>query len=113
MIFWNAGGLGWSIGKLAYLTSGSFWHKSGLDTPEPWQGEWEKSVEVECAGEADVDCLWSGFSDWSQCSSSCGEGVQERKRKVLQPPKNDGLQCAGPQQETRICQSEPCPCRLQ
>ena len=27
-IFWNAGGLGWSIGKKAYLTSGSHWHRS-------------------------------------------------------------------------------------
>ena len=26
-IFWNAGGLGWSIGKLEYLTSGSHWHR--------------------------------------------------------------------------------------
>ena len=29
-IFWNAGGLGWSIGKLEYLTSGSHWHRCGL-----------------------------------------------------------------------------------
>ena len=27
-IFWNAGGLGWSIGKREYLTSGSHWHRS-------------------------------------------------------------------------------------
>ena len=27
-IFWNAGGLGWSIGKRAYLSSGSHWHRS-------------------------------------------------------------------------------------
>ena len=27
-IFWNAGGLGWSIGKRGYLTSGSHWHRS-------------------------------------------------------------------------------------
>ena len=28
MIFWNAGGLGWSIGKLEYLEDGRHWHKS-------------------------------------------------------------------------------------
>ena len=27
-IFWNAGGLGWSIGKKEYLTTGSHWHRS-------------------------------------------------------------------------------------
>ena len=27
-IFWNAGGLGWSIGKKDYLKSGSHWHRS-------------------------------------------------------------------------------------
>jgi len=29
-IFWNAGGLGWSIGKREYLTSGSHWHRSSI-----------------------------------------------------------------------------------
>ena len=27
-IFWNAHGLGWSIGKKDYLTTGSHWHRS-------------------------------------------------------------------------------------
>ncbi len=27
-IFWNAGGLGWSIGKEEYLQTGSHWHRS-------------------------------------------------------------------------------------
>ena len=48
MIFWNTGGLGWSIGKTAYLVSGSYWHSSGLDSEEPWQGEWKNNVIVEC-----------------------------------------------------------------
>ncbi|TRY75710.1 hypothetical protein TCAL_01259 [Tigriopus californicus] len=47
-IFWNAGGLGWSIGKRDYLTTGSHWHRSGLDSDEPWQGPWERGVVVEC-----------------------------------------------------------------
>ena len=28
VIFWNAHGLGWSIGKAEYLISGSHWHRS-------------------------------------------------------------------------------------
>ena len=27
-VFWNKGGIGWSIGKKAYLMSGSHWHRS-------------------------------------------------------------------------------------
>ena len=27
-IFWNTGGLGWSIGKQEYLVDGRHWHKS-------------------------------------------------------------------------------------
>ena len=71
-IFWNAHGLGWSIGKEEYLKSGSHWHRSkldkdfvdeitksswnnqpftgGLDTSEPWQGQWNGGVLVECVG---------------------------------------------------------------
>ena len=72
-IFWNAGGLGWSIGKRAYLATGSHWHRSkffkcmvlcvmmpmamfltgGLDNSEPWQGRWERGVVVECHGNPD------------------------------------------------------------
>ena len=80
-----------------------------MSAAEPWQGEWEKNVKVECDGEADVECLWSGFSDWSDCSSSCGEGLQARKRKVLQSSQNEGLDCVGQAEEKRKCQSEPCP----
>jgi len=112
VIFWNAGGLGWSIGKKAYLITGSHWHKSGLDSKEPWQGDWEKNVVVECAGSSGgsaIDCLWSGFSDWSSCSSSCGEGVQNRLRKVLQPARNEGLECGGEEREERKCKTEACP----
>ena len=35
MIFWNAKGYGWSIGKTAWLETGRHFHKSGLDSDEP------------------------------------------------------------------------------
>ena len=31
-IFWNTGGLGWSIGKEEYLKDGRHWHKSKGNT---------------------------------------------------------------------------------
>ena len=48
VIFWNAKGYGWSIGSIAFLVSGTHWHKSGLDSDEPWNGKWEKNVTVDC-----------------------------------------------------------------
>ena len=48
MIFWNAKGYGWSIGKTAWLVTGRHLHKSGLNSDEPWQGEWGKYVTVDC-----------------------------------------------------------------
>ena len=39
---------GWSIGHPAWLVSGNHWHKSGLDSDEPWQGEWGKNITVDC-----------------------------------------------------------------
>ena len=100
-IFWNKGGLGWSIGKKAYLSSGSHWHWSGLDSPEPWQGEWEAGVVVECVS---PHCRWSDYSPWSPCSTSCGQGVQVRSR-VLE---EGGEQCEGEPEEWRRCFLSPC-----
>ena len=107
-IFWNKGGLGWSIGKKAYLTSGSHWHRSGLDTPEPWQGEWDNGVVVDCVTSSSQDCVWSGWSSWSSCSQSCGQGVETRTRKVLERAHNGGQECQGEDEEFRGCFQEPC-----
>ena len=109
-LFWNKGGLGWSIGKKAYLTSGSHWHRSGLDTGEPWQGEWEDGVLVECVtGEGGgQDCVWSGYGQWSECSETCGQGVQVRRRKVLERAHNGGQECEGEEEQFRPCFQGPC-----
>merc|ERR1712154_459977 len=85
----------------------------GLDTKEPWEGVWENGVRVECIGKSAVDCLWSGFTGWSKCSSTCGVGLQRRQRKVLQPAQGGGKRCQGKNEETRACQSAPCPVNCQ
>ena len=109
-IFWNKGGLGWSIGKKAYLTSGSHWHRSGLDSAEPWQGAWEGGVAVECVTrERAQDCLWSGYSAWSSCSATCGSGTQVRSRQVLERAHSGGRECQGEAEQFRRCEGvEPC-----
>ena len=55
-----------------------------------------------------VDCLWSGFSDWSECSVTCGRGSQSRDRKILQAATEDGEDCVGEATETRECSQEEC-----
>ena len=135
LVFWNAGGLGWSIGKNEYLKTGSYWHKSGTDSAEPWQTDWEKEVQVECLNQTPkedielkgehflckifviyhsilvIDCLWSGYSDWSECSVTCGKGSQSRTRKVLQQSSTGGKDCDGEAVETISCDG-PVQCLL-
>ena len=109
VIFWNSGGLGWSIGKTDYLESGNHWHRSGLDTSEPWQGTWQDGAVVTCVSGAEDTCEYSEWSDWSQCSVSCGVGQQIRVRRLER-----GLRSScGQYQDTRPCQAAPCPVSCQ
>ena len=56
-----------------------------------------------------VDCEWSRFSDWSECSVSCGGGIQRRRRTILVEADRGGRRCVGRSEETRICNSKSCP----
>ena len=50
-------------------------------------------------------CLWSPWSDWTACSSSCGTGKKERQRTVVLPAKNGGA-CPGRFKEFVECSVE-------
>ena len=56
-----------------------------------------------------INCLWSGFGQWSRCSVSCGTGTEQRKRMVLQQAKNGGEKCSGEAVETKPCKQPSCP----
>ena len=40
-----------------------------------------------------IDCDVSEWGEWGNCSSSCGLGVMNRKRKITQLPSNGGKAC--------------------
>lgn len=55
------------------------------------------------------DCELAGWSEWSQCSSTCGDGQQLRTRTVLQASQNGGKLCTGNLTLVRGCKAAPCP----
>ena len=56
-----------------------------------------------------VDGGWSGWSDYSDCSVTCGIGVQNRRRLCNSPPQSGvGLPCSGNSTQTQHCEKYMC-----
>jgi len=56
-----------------------------------------------------VDGGFSSWSDWSECSATCGSGVQSRSRTCDNPaPAWGGNSCSGSYTETRACNTLSC-----
>lgn len=58
--------------------------------------------------ECDEDCVWNNWSDWSDCTKSCGTGQQNRQRK-FRPATGNGRDCSGDSFQNRWCNVHPCP----
>ena len=57
-----------------------------------------------------VNGRWSGWTSWSPCSVTCGNGRQERMRKCDSPvPEYGGKFCDGPAREFHNCEEDDCP----
>uniref|UniRef100_A0A3Q3NA32 SCO-spondin n=1 Tax=Mastacembelus armatus TaxID=205130 RepID=A0A3Q3NA32_9TELE len=55
------------------------------------------------------DDRWSMWTPWSQCSVSCGAGLQSRYRFCSSPQRSGNtLPCLGPHREDQVCISAPC-----
>jgi len=53
---------------------------------------------------------WGSWSNYSECSETCGGGVQNRSRDCDDPkPINGGDICPGNDSETQNCNTDPCP----
>ena len=53
---------------------------------------------------------WSHWSEWTQCTVTCGNGTKNRHRTCNNPiPQFGGDNCTGAAREQRVCQLPPCP----
>uniref|UniRef100_A0A3P8SNR4 Uncharacterized protein n=1 Tax=Amphiprion percula TaxID=161767 RepID=A0A3P8SNR4_AMPPE len=81
------------------------------------EGEYQCVAESE-AGTAErtitlkvqINGGYSNWEEWGPCSSTCGQGFQERIRLCNNPePANGGRSCSGPSIDSRKCQTGLCP----
>ncbi len=54
-----------------------------------------------------VDCQVGNWSNWSDCTASCGGGIQSRTRSIITQPKGTGKACPTIR-ETKECNTEQC-----
>ena len=55
-----------------------------------------------------MDCKWSEYGEWSECSVTCGNGKHISTRKVIQQALNGGLECEGEDTKTKPCKLKKC-----
>ncbi|XP_037550324.1 SCO-spondin-like [Nematolebias whitei] len=55
-----------------------------------------------------VGCFLSGWSAWSECSTTCGGGVSVRNKTIIQEPEPDGAACVGPLEQHTVCNTNSC-----
>ncbi|XP_053381797.1 sushi, von Willebrand factor type A, EGF and pentraxin domain-containing protein 1-like [Mercenaria mercenaria] len=57
-----------------------------------------------------VDGGWSEWGNWSECSTTCGDGEKKRKRLCNSPsPDNGGEMCSGDGFDFTTCNNSNCP----
>ena len=72
------------------------------------------ALHPKCVHMYTVDGGYGAWSDYGECSVTCGGGQQSRERKCNNPePLFGGKTCEqqelGPGSETKICNDEACP----
>ena len=58
-----------------------------------------------------LDCQWSEWTSYSNCSVECGTGTQTRTREKTVEEQYGGL-CSGSAEDTIICTLNPCPSKI-
>jgi len=54
--------------------------------------------------------IWSEWSEYSDCSTTCGHGIKSRTRECLNPHNNEtlGFYCNGGNEQIEDCQNPEC-----
>lgn len=74
-------------------------HKPGMEPTE---------MPPKVTGRYVIDCMMSEWSDWGECSKSCGKGRMIRTRMIKVRGRNGGETC-GPRKESKKCLLAVCP----
>ncbi|KAJ8036392.1 Thrombospondin type-1 domain-containing protein 7A [Holothuria leucospilota] len=71
---------------------------------------WRKpSISRDCLMPCSQDCVVSEFTEWNDCTQTCGNATKTRSRSVIVAPNEHGANCP-PLSETIACQDLPlCP----
>ncbi|CAL1534947.1 unnamed protein product [Lymnaea stagnalis] len=56
-----------------------------------------------------VDCMVTPWSDWSECSVSCGKGFFTKTRMIKVQPQNGGRRCPRKLTKKKKCRVQNCP----
>merc|ERR1719342_835067 len=59
--------------------------------------------------ELSVNCEWTDWGSWSECSASCDGGETVRERRVTVRPRGKGRKCRGGNRERVRCNEKRCP----
>ncbi|KAL4217009.1 hypothetical protein ACF0H5_023465 [Mactra antiquata] len=79
--------------------------KAGGDNCTGSADETETCIERDCP----VDGDWTSWTKWSDCSVTCGVGLQKRLRNCSDPfPDGEGLFCLGDSVDVNICYESHC-----
>lgn len=65
-------------------------------------------VWYDCLSNSAVDCQWTEWSVWSECSSECGPGKRTRSR-TFTSEEFGGMPCTGDAVQEEICEEAGCP----
>uniref|UniRef100_A0A182PKP9 GON domain-containing protein n=1 Tax=Anopheles epiroticus TaxID=199890 RepID=A0A182PKP9_9DIPT len=88
-------------------------HMPWADGTECKEGHWcqkGQCVPIDRSALKPQNGGWGAWGSFSDCSRTCGGGIQSRTRKCNSPePKHGGKYCTGWRIEYRPCNTQPCP----
>ena len=56
-----------------------------------------------------VNCKWTPFGEWSECSKKCSGGTRQSVRRIAQKSLYGGTDCEGEVARIESCNENPCP----